>query len=174
MKYCSNCSQPVVFKEVEGDSHLRFVCDECETIHYQNPRIIVGCLPVWEDKVLLASRAIEPRSGFWNVPGGFMENGETMKEGAAREVMEETFANVKVTRLFTTFAIPKINQVHIHFLGELQNLDFKPGIESIEVKLFLKSEIPWDDIAFHSSKFTLENYFAMRNTEIQEVFSSFI
>lgn len=174
MNYCSNCSHPVVFKNVEGDTHKRFVCEKCNMIHYQNPRIVVGCLPIWEDKVLLASRAIEPRAGFWNVPGGFMENGETMKEGAAREVMEETFANVKVTRLFTTYAIPRINQVHMHFLGELENLDFKPGIESVEVKLFEESEIPWKDIAFHSSRFTLENYFAIRKSDSKEVFSSFI
>ncbi len=174
MNYCSNCSHPVVFKEVEGDSHKRFVCDECDTIHYQNPRIVVGCLPIWEDQVLLASRAIEPREGFWNVPGGFMENGETMKEGAAREVMEETFAEVEVIRLHTTFAIPRINQVHMHFLAHLKNLDFKPGIESIDVRLFKESEIPWKDIAFHSSTFSLKQYFNNIGNGKEEVYSSFI
>ena len=118
MKYCSNCGHPVVFQAIPGDTHMRFFCSSCETIHYQNPNIVTGCLPLWEDQVLLCRRAIEPRKGFWNVPGGYMENGETVEEGAAREVMEEACTKVNITSLHMVYNIPHINQVYMHFLGD--------------------------------------------------------
>ncbi|MEM1319774.1 MAG: NUDIX hydrolase [Bacteroidota bacterium] len=169
MKFCSNCGHPVVFKAVPGDTHMRFVCESCNTIHYQNPNVVAGCLPLWEDKVLLCRRAIEPRLGFWNVPGGYLENGESVEEGAVREVMEEACTHVDITGLHMVYSIPHINQVYMHFLGDLKQLDFAPGIESLEVQLFREEDIPWEEIAFGSSVFTLRRFFEDRKAGIRQV-----
>ena len=119
MNYCSHCgSDQIQLRIPDGDNRARFVCGNCETIHYSNPNIVAGCLPIWEGKVLLAKRAIEPRIGYWNVPSGYMENGETVEEGAAREVWEEAAAKVEITGMHTLYDIPHINQVYIHFLGK--------------------------------------------------------
>ena len=158
MKFCSNCAHPVILKHVEGDNRPRYVCDNCNMIHYQNPNVVTGCLPIWKDKVLLAKRAIEPRKGYWNVPGGYLENGETVEEGAVREVWEEACINVEIISLHAVFSIPRINQVYMHYLAKMPDLNFSPGIESLEVKLFTEAEIPWEDIAFLSSTFTLKRY----------------
>ena len=169
MKYCSNCANPVLFQKVEGDTHHRFVCNSCETIHYQNPNIVTGCLPIWDNKVLLAKRAIGPRIGFWNVPGGYMENGETVEEGAAREVLEEACVQVQNLSLHMIYSIPRINQVYMHFLGDLKDLSYAAGEESLEVALFEEEEIPWEEIAFASSVFTLKRYFDDRRNGVRGV-----
>jgi len=169
MKYCSNCGNQVDLKPVEGDNRPRFVCDHCNTIHYQNPNMVVGCLPIWKDQVLLAKRAIEPRKGYWNVPGGYLENGETVEEGAVREVWEEACIKVQVRRLHTVFSIAKINQIYLHFLADMPDLNFAAGEESLEVQLFKEEEIPWDQIAFTSSTFTLKQYFEDRKKGHYEV-----
>ncbi len=169
MNFCSNCGHKVVFKAVEGDSIPRYVCDNCETIHYQNPKVITGALPIWEDKVLLCKRGISPRTGFWNVPGGYMENGESVEDGAVREVREETLSAVKIIGLHTLYSIPKINQVYMHFLADLQDLNFGPTIESLEVRLFTEEEIPWKEIAFTSSSFTIKKYFEDRRNGVRQV-----
>lgn len=169
MNFCSNCAHPVILKEIEDDHLPRYVCDNCETIHYQNPKIVAGCLPLWEDKVLLCKRAIEPRKGYWNVPGGYMENGESVEEGAAREVWEEACIKVKVTSLHTLFSVPQINQVYMHFLADLPDLSFSCGIESLEVDLFKESEIPWDEIAFSSSMFSLKKLFEDRKNNTRQL-----
>lgn len=160
MNFCSNCgSSDLSFIIPEGDSFPRYCCQNCNTIHYQNPRVIVGCIPVWNGKILLGKRAIEPRKGLWNLPAGFMENGETAEDGAAREVFEETKANVKVLRLHTVFSLPQFNQVYLHFLAEMEDGKYAESTsESLEVKLFEPDEIPWDEIAFESSTFALKNY----------------
>ncbi len=164
MKFCSNCgSGQLEFTIPEGDNHKRFICRNCSVIHYSNPNIVTGCLPVWEDKVLLAKRAIEPRMGYWNIPGGFLENGETVKEGAAREVREEANAEVIIKNMVSLYDIPHINQVYIHFWGELINGEYSIGPESTEVALFTENEIPWKEIAFTSSTFTLKRFFEDRN-----------
>ena len=111
MKFCSNCGATVELRVPEGDALPRFVCTACHTIHYQNPRMIVGCIVEWEDKVLLCKRAIEPRYGLWTVPAGFMENGETTFQGAARETLEEANARVEIGQLYALYNIPHINQV---------------------------------------------------------------
>jgi len=162
MKFCSNCAHPVVSKIPEGDDKPRFVCDNCDTIHYQNPNIVTGCLPIWQDKVLLCKRAIPPRLGWWNVPGGYMENGESVEAGALREVWEEACIKVDIRGIHTIFSIPQINQVYMHFLADMPDLNFAAGVESLEVALFTEEEIPWDEIAFSSSTFTLQTYFADR------------
>lgn len=169
MNYCSNCGSKVTFQEVEGDTKMRYVCNTCNTIHYQNPNVVVGCLPVWEDQVLLCKRAIEPRLGYWNVPGGYLENGESVEEGAMREVFEEACIKVEVIGLLSVFSIPHINQVYMHFLAKMPDLRFAPGIESLEVELFKEEDIPWDEIAFSSSVFSLRSYFQNRLDGVHKV-----
>jgi len=126
--------------------------------------LIVGALPEWQDKVLMCRRAIEPRHGLWTLPAGFMENGETTAEAAARETLEEANARIAIGDLYSMYSLPFINQVHILFRAKLLDLDFGPGQESLEVKLFSKTEIPWDEIAFRPVRFSLEHYFAERSS----------
>ena len=143
MRYCSNCGMEVDLRIPEGDNLPRHVCIACGVIHYQNPKIVVGCIPEWEDKVLLCRRAIEPRHGLWTVPSGFMENAETLGQGAERETLEEANARVRMGNLYAIYSLPHINQVHVLFRAQLLDLDFKPGIESLDVRLFSEEEIPW-------------------------------
>ncbi|MCB0559356.1 MAG: NUDIX hydrolase [Lewinellaceae bacterium] len=170
MNFCSHCgSAQLAFKVPEGDNRPRYICSDCGAIHYSNPKIVTGCLPIWEGRVLLAKRAIEPRKGYWNVPSGYMENGETVEQGAAREVREETLARVENLTLHTVFSIPHISQVYIHFLAELASPDFGIGEESLEVRLFTEAETPWKEIAFTSSVFSLKHYFEDRRKGRREV-----
>ena len=162
MKFCSNCGAPVSLKVPPGDSLPRHVCDACHAIHYQNPRLIVGCIPEWEDRILLCRRAIEPRHGLWTVPAGFMENGETTSQGAARETLEEANARVDVGPLYALYNIPHINQVYMLFRARLLDIDFSPGAETLEARLFSEGEVPWDEIAFASVRNTLDHYYADR------------
>ena len=159
MKYCSACGQAVVFKIPENDDRKRFVCDSCATVHYQNPRVIVGCLATHEDRILLCRRAIKPRHGRWTLPAGFLENGEATVDGALRETWEEALAEIESDGLYAIFNLPKINQVYMIFRGELKNTNFGPGEESLEVALFEEHEIPWDDLAFEVMRKTLELYY---------------
>jgi len=163
MNYCSNCgSSDLEFRIPDGDNRKRFVCPNCHTIHYSNPRIVAGILPVWEEQILLCRRAIEPRLGYWNVPSGYLENGESVEEGARRELWEEAIARVGDLSMASLYSIPHINQVYIHFIGKLREPDFNCGDETSEARLFSESDIPWAEIAFSSSTFTLKNYFADR------------
>ena len=162
MKFCSNCGSSVTFKVPPGDSLPRYVCDACNTIHYQNPKIIVGCIPEWHERILLCRRAIEPRYGLWTVPAGFMENGETTQQGAVRETLEEANARVDVPELYTMISLPQINQVYVMFRARLADLDFGPGTESLEVRLFDEADIPWETLAFRTITRTLRNYFLDR------------
>ncbi|MEQ8352641.1 MAG: NUDIX hydrolase [Leptospiraceae bacterium] len=160
MKFCSHCAAELDFRVPDGDNLPRFLCNKCGTIHYENPRLIVGCLPYWDKQVLLCRRAIEPRHGFWTIPAGFMENGELVEEGAARETREEANAEVDIESVHTVYSIPHINQVYMFFLARLKDLEFSPGVESLETRLFSQEEIPWDEIAFNSVKFCLQAFFA--------------
>lgn len=164
MKYCSECGSAVVLRVPDGDTVPRHVCADCGVIHYQNPKMVVGCIPEWEDKVLLCRRAIEPKYGLWTLPAGFMENGETTLEGAARETWEEAGARIEMGGLYTLYNLPHINQVYLMFRARLLDLEFQPGIESLETRLFTEAEIPWDDIAFRTVRATLEQYFSDRRT----------
>ena len=160
MNFCSNCGAVnLEFIIPKGDSRPRHVCKNCEVIHYSNPKMVVGCLPIWEDKVLLCKRAIEPRYGFWNVPSGYLENGETADAGAAREVWEEAEAKVEIIGVHSVYSIPQINQIYIHYLAHLVDGKFGVGEESLESKLFTKEEIPWKELAFTSSTFSIKRYF---------------
>ncbi|WP_342649563.1 NUDIX hydrolase [Pseudomonas sp. REB1044] len=162
MKFCSACGNPVIQQIPEGDSRLRYVCPACQTIHYQNPNIVAGVLPTCGTQVLLCRRAIEPRRGFWTLPAGFMENGETLDQAARRETVEEACARVGPTTLYQLFDLPHINQVHVFFRAELADLDFAVGVESLEVRLFEEHEIPWDALAFRTVSRTLECYYRDR------------
>lgn len=159
MKFCSNCGASVNLQIPTGDDRERHVCVDCDTIHYQNPRIIAGCLPTFGDQVLLCKRAIEPRYGKWTLPAGFMENGETTEQGALRESWEEARARIELYGLYTLFSLPEINQVYLLFRGELSDLDFEPGPESLEVALFHEKDIPWEELAFTVMEKTLRHYF---------------
>ncbi len=159
MNYCSHCGAPVSHRIPEGDNRHRYVCEVCGAIHYQNPRMVVGCLPEWQGQVLLCRRAIEPRHGLWTVPAGFMENGETTAEGAARETLEEAGARVEVLDLYSMISLPDIDQVYLLFRARLLDLDFAPGEESLETRLFGEHEIPWEQLAFRTVDMTLRQYF---------------
>ncbi len=162
MNYCSQCGGPVEVRIPDGDNRPRHMCPACGAIHYQNPRVVVGCIPEWEDRLLLCKRAIEPRYGLWTLPAGFMENGETTQQGAARETLEEACARVRVQDLYSLFNLPHINQVYMLFRSRLLDLDFGPGTESLEVKLFGERDIPWDELAFPVVRETLRLYFQDR------------
>ncbi len=162
MKFCSSCGSEVQVAIPVGDCRPRHVCGVCDTIHYQNPKMVVGTIPEWEDKILLCKRAIEPRVGLWTLPAGFMENRETAQEGALRETFEEANARVELTGLYSLFNLPHISQVYLLFRGRLLDLDFSPGEESLEVALFSEDEIPWDQLAFPIVIETLKLYFEDR------------
>ena len=162
MKYCSACGAAVEFRIPADDNRARHICTACNMIHYQNPRMVIGSIPQWEDKVLLCRRAIEPQYGKWTLPGGFMENGETTAQAAIRETLEEACARIAIIDLYSMYSLPYINQVHLLFRAELLDLNFGPGQESLEVKLFSETEIPWDELAFRPVRYSLEHYFAER------------
>jgi ADP-ribose pyrophosphatase YjhB (NUDIX family) len=162
MKYCSSCGSPIDLRIPPDDNRARHVCSSCGEIHYQNPKMIVGAIPEWQGQILLCRRAIEPRLGLWTLPAGFMENGETTAEAAARETLEEANALVKIGDLYTLYNVPHINQVHLLFRAALLNTDFSPGAESLEVRLFTEQDIPWDRLAFRPVRFTLQHFFADR------------
>ena len=166
MKFCSECAHPVALVVPEGDNRPRYVCAQCTTIHYENPKLVIGSLPVWESdgelKVLLCKRAIEPRAGYWTLPAGFMENRETTAEAAIRETEEEAGANIELGPLYTLLNVAYVHQVHLFYLARLRDLDYAAGIESLEVRMFSEREVPWDDLAFPTIRKTLELFFADR------------
>ena len=165
MNYCSKCGSPVTSRIPPGDDRPRHICDACGTIFYSNPKIVAGCIPQWGEQLLLCRRAIEPRSGLWTLPAGFMENGESTAEAAARETLEEANARVEMGPLFAYLNIPALSQVYVIFLARLMDLDFSAGAESLEVRLFHEHEIPWQELAFPSIERALRFYFEDRRGE---------
>lgn len=164
IKHCKNCGSAVVRRlPDDGDTRLRAVCPSCHTVHYENPLNVVGTIPVWEDKILLCKRNIEPRKGFWTLPAGFMELRETLAEGAARETDEEAGAIIEMQDLFSIIDVPRVGQVHFFFRASLQSPVFNPGHETQEALLFTEADIPWDDLAFRTVKETLRCYFSDRS-----------
>lgn len=164
VNYCSHCGEKVVFRVPEGDNLPRHLCEACGSIHYLNPRLIIGTLPEWEDRILLCRRAIEPRRGFWTLPAGFMELGETAEQAALRETLEEANARVELSGLFTLLSVPHVDQVHLFYRAQLLDLDFSAGPESLEVALFREAEIPWKDLAFRTVTTTLQHYLTDRSS----------
>jgi ADP-ribose pyrophosphatase YjhB (NUDIX family) len=147
----------------EGDDKERLVCDTCNWVHYINPKIVVGSVILWEDQIVLARRAIEPRKGFWTLPAGFLEERETTADGAKREAYEETEADITIKALLAIYDVPHISQVQIMYLADLNSPDIAPGIESLEVGLFRFGEIPWKELAFPSVVWALKHYESVRD-----------
>ena len=161
MKYCSSCGGHVSYKVPHDDNRERAICDDCGRVHYRNPLVVVGCIPERDGKILLCKRAIEPRYGKWTLPAGFMELGETVAGGAARETLEEALATVELGHLFAMVDVIDAGQVHLFYTARLAG-DFGAGAETLEAALFSEEEIPWDEIAFHSVRFALEKFFEDR------------
>jgi len=160
MKYCAECGSATENKIPEGDNRPRDCCTVCDLIHYTNPKIICGTIPVRGESVLLCKRAIEPRYGKWTLPGGFMENGETVSQGAFRETLEETNTEVEMGELYAIFNVPQINQVYMLYLAKVVADDYSSTSESLDVKFFAENEIPWDDLAFPFVPKVLKNFFS--------------
>lgn len=163
MNFCNLCGAPVEQQIPPGDSLLRDVCTVCGTIHYENPKLIIGSIPETSDgRILLCRRAIEPRLGLWTLPAGFMENNETTAQAAARETLEEANAHVEIGELFALVNIPYINQVHLFYRAHMSDEQFSAGEESLEVALFSEETIPWQELAFRSVTYCLRSYFSDR------------
>ncbi|HEV2285774.1 MAG TPA: NUDIX hydrolase [Steroidobacteraceae bacterium] len=164
MNYCSHCGAPVELRVPQGDHLPRYVCNACGTIHYQNPRLVVGCVPEHAGRILLCRRAIEPRLGYWTVPAGFMENGETLQQAAARESHEEALARVDIGSLLAVVHVLHARQVHVFFRAALRHPEYGAGPESLEVALLAPSEIPWGELAFPSTDYALKRYLEDRGS----------
>ncbi|MBI5855225.1 MAG: NUDIX hydrolase [Nitrospirae bacterium] len=174
MKYCSHCGAPVALKIPAGDTLPRHVCGACDTIHYQNPKIVAGCIPEWEGRILLCRRAIEPRTGFWTFPAGFMELGESAEQAAVRETFEEARAVVQLESLYAVLTLTHVNQVYLVYRGRLRAHEFGCGSESLEVQLFGTEAIPWNELAFPVIRDVLVRYAAERRAGTFSVHSGSI
>lgn len=163
IKHCRVCGAPVDYRIPPGDNRERAVCSVCGEIHYENPLNVVGTLPVFDARVLLCRRNIEPRYGLWTLPAGFMELGESTAEGAVRETIEEAGANIELQGLYTVLNVVRAGQVHLFYRARMLDATLAPGPETIEAQLFAEGDIPWDQIAFRTVRLTLEHYFADRS-----------
>jgi ADP-ribose pyrophosphatase YjhB (NUDIX family) len=163
VQYCSACGAGVEKRIPPGDDHLRYVCNDCGTIHYQNPKLVVGCIPEYQNRILLCRRDIEPRRGKWTLPAGFLENGETVREGAWRETYEEARVRVEIIAPFRLFDLAFVNQLYLMFRASIAVPEFSPTPESSEVRLVLEKDIPWEEIAFPVIAKTLQHYFRDRS-----------
>ena len=157
LNYCSACGARVEHRVPADDNRERAVCPRCETVHYRNPLIVVGCVAEKDGKILLCRRAIEPRHGYWTVPAGFMELGESLAAGAARETLEEACAEIDIGHLFASVDVVDAGQVHLFFTGRLRG-SYGVGSESLESALFAPEDIPWDELAFQSGRYALQQY----------------
>ncbi len=164
MNFCSNCGQLVTYLKPPGDDRHRYCCESCGVIHYQNPVMVVGCIPEAEDRILLCRRSIEPCYGRWTLPAGYLENGETVAAGAKREAFEEARARVEILAPYALYNICHVNQIYLMFRARLKDNNFRAGTESLEVKLFTEDDIPWQEIAFRVIKETLARYFKDRRS----------
>jgi len=169
MKFCPACGQPVELRIPPGDNLPRAVCTACGNIHYENPRIVVGCVPEWQHRILLCRRAIAPRHGYWTTPAGFMENGETLQRAAARESLEEALARVEIGSLLSITHVLHAAQVHVMFRARMLDGHFGVGAETLEAGLYDEAEIPWDLIAFPSISFALHCYFEDRRAAREQL-----
>lgn len=163
MKYCSQCGGNLSYRIPPGDARSRYVCNDCGAVHYENPKVVVGCIPVWEDKILLCRRAIEPGLGKWTLPAGYLENGETAEQGAVRETHEEAGVRVEIVQPYALFSLTFADHIYFMFHARMLSPQFAPGKESLSVKLFDESEIPWPEIAFGVIRETLERFFKGRS-----------
>jgi ADP-ribose pyrophosphatase YjhB (NUDIX family) len=159
MKYCSHCGASLSYRIPPGDDRPRHICDRCSTVHYQNPKVVVGCIPVWEDEILLCRRAIEPGLGKWTLPAGYLENGETAEQGAVRETFEEAGVAVEIIQPYALFSLTFADHIYFMFYARMLSPHFSPGGESLSVNLFSESEIPWEGLAFNVVKEILKQFF---------------
>ena len=166
IKHCRSCGGAVLYRTPADDNRDRAVCDSCGFIHYENPLNVVGTLPVWQDRVLLCRRNIEPRRGLWTLPAGFMELGESTADGAIRETVEEAGARIELEGLFSLFNVVRVGQVHFFYKARLLNTELAPGPETIEAAFFDEHDLPWSEIAFRTTKRTLELFFADRRSGV--------
>jgi ADP-ribose pyrophosphatase YjhB (NUDIX family) len=162
IQHCRVCGGPTEDRVPADDNRERAVCTRCGEIHYVNPLNVVGTVPVFGDRVLLCRRAIEPRHGFWTLPAGFMELGETVAEGALRETDEEAGAQVELEGLFTLLNVVRVGQVHLFYRARMLSEHLDPGPETLEARLFREDEVPWDELAFRTVRRTLELFFKDR------------
>lgn len=162
MRFCSQCGAPLRLGVPAGDDRERYLCDACGTVHYENPKVIAGCIPVWGERILLCRRAIEPRYGYWTLPAGFMELGETLEEAARRETYEEAQAHVRIQGIHALFSLPHISQVYAFFRAELLSPETAAGVESLETRLFSEGEIPWELLSFETVHRSLQLFFEDR------------
>lgn len=156
--FCSHCGARTVVRIPPGDHLPRVICDACGIVHYENPRVVVGCVPEHDGRLLICKRAIEPRLGYWTIPAGFLENGESLEEGTAREAHEEAMATVRIGSLLAVISIPEARQVHVFFRATLLGGQHGAGPESLDTALVDPLDIPWADIAFPSTRFALERF----------------
>lgn len=159
---CRVCGAATAYSVPAGDNRERAICTACGEIHYENPINVVGTVPVWGDQVLLCRRNIEPRYGMWTLPAGFLELGETARDGALRETEEEAGAHVEMQDLFTVLDVVRVGQVHLFWRARMLDTHLAPGPETIEARLFREHEVPWEQIAFRTVRKTLEHFFADR------------
>jgi len=162
IRFCRACGHAVEYRVPADDNRDRAVCPACATIHYENPLNVVGTVPVWQDRVLLCKRAIEPRYGLWTLPAGFLELGESTAEGAVRETVEESGAQIELGPLFSVLNVVRVGQVHLFYRARMTSPALDPGSETLEARLYLEDEVPWDEIAFRTVRETLLAYFADR------------
>ena len=166
MKFCSECGSPNVRSRIpEGDNRARYICEECQRVFYQNPKIVAGCILKWDDRILLCKRSIQPRLGYWTIPAGFMEKSESVVEAAARESWEEASARSEAMVLHSIYTLKHVDQVYIVYRAQLKDGKAKADRETSETMLFDQQSIPWDHIAFPIVKHSLELYFEDRANE---------
>jgi ADP-ribose pyrophosphatase YjhB (NUDIX family) len=156
----------------DGDNRLRQVCTDCGFIAYENPKVVVGAVVTWAEKILLCRRAINPRQGFWTLPAGFMELHESAETGAAREAMEEANARIEIDALLAAYTIPRLSQVQLIYRARLIDPNISAGIESLEVGLFDYADIPWADLAFPSVRWALTHYAEIKDRTSFPAFSN--
>lgn len=170
--FCSKCGATLNAAVPDGDNKLRYVCGKCSAVHYENPKLVVGCVTEYQGSILLCKRSIEPRLGYWTVPAGFMELGETLAQGAARETLEEACATVELGSLLAIVDVLEASQVHVFFRGTLLDGQYAAGDESLDARLFAPDEIPWDEIAFRSGHIALQQFLSQREAGTELVFTA--
>ena len=155
-------SGPSIRAVPDGDTRERLICGDCGFVHYDNPKIVVGAVAIWDERVLMCKRAIEPARGRWTIPAGYLELGETAEQGAAREALEEACARLEMGPLIGVYSIPRIGQVQLIYRARLVDGAFAAGAESLDAALYAWDEIPWDEIAFPTVRWALEDWRATR------------
>jgi ADP-ribose pyrophosphatase YjhB (NUDIX family) len=163
MRFCPSCGGALTLARPAGDDRERHVCPRCDAVHYQNPKVVVGAVCTWEGRLLICRRAIEPRAGFWTIPAGYLELGESAEEGAAREAFEEARARIAIDGLLAVYSIRRIGQLQLLFRARLLEPAIAPGPESLEVRLIDWQDIPWPDLAFPTVGWVLRRAEALRH-----------